>query len=140
MTTGKSDTMTKATVVTVVYNAAGRLKDTIESVIGQDYGEIEYIIKDGGSSDGTLDVIKDYSQKYDNIRSVSAADGGIYDAMNVAVAMATGDVIQFLNAGDRFAKTDVVSSAMKVMEETGSDIVYGDVMYENPDVTTEVRA
>ncbi len=135
-----TDIKLKMTVITVVYNAADRLRSTIESVLGQDYDNIEYIIKDGGSTDATIDVIKEYAGRNSRIRYVSSKDFGIYDAMNAAVGMATGEAIEFLNAGDRFASTDVVSSAMKVMADTDSDIVYGDVLYENPDGTTEVRA
>lgn len=130
----------KLTVITIVYNAVDRIKSTMESVLGQDYDDIDYIIKDGGSDDGTLDIIREYAQKFSNIRFISESDSGIYDAMNVAVKMASGDVIHFLNAGDRFDSKTVVSRAMNVMAEKSSDIVYGDVLYENPDGTTDVRA
>ena len=131
---------TRLTVITVVYNAANRLQATIDSVIGQDYDNIEYIIKDGGSTDGTLELIKSEAAEHVNISWYTGKDDGIYDAMNIALSHATGDVIEFLNAGDRFAAPDVVSKAMNVMSETGSDVVYGDVLYENPDKTTDVRA
>ncbi len=127
-------------VITVVYNAADRLKSTIGSVVAQDYDNIEYIIKDGGSSDGTVEVIEGAAAGHDLIRYVSSSDDGIYDAMNTALSMATGDVVQFLNAGDRFAATDVVRRAMKVMADTSADIVYGDIIYENMDGSTDVRA
>ncbi len=132
--------ISKITVITVVYNAASRLQETIDSVLGQDHEDIEYIIKDGGSTDGTVDVVKRAIESgQGNIVLLSGKDDGIYDAMNIALKSATGDVVQFLNAGDRFADSDVVSRAMKVMEETGADIVFGDVMYENPDGTTDIR-
>lgn len=130
----------KVTVITVVYNEAQRIQKTIESVLSQDYDNIEYIIKDGGSTDGTLDVIADNAYISDKIRYVSCKDCGIYDAMNHALALATGDVIHFLNAGDRYASFDVISVAAKVMRETGSDIVYGDVVYEYADGSTNVRS
>ena len=127
------------TVITVVYNAADRIKATIESVISQDYDNIEFIIKDGGSTDGTLCTVNDYADRFDNISVITGKDRGIYDAMNIALSAASGDVVEFLNAGDRFVSSDTVSKAMAVMSETGADIVYGDVIYENPDGTTNVR-
>ncbi len=130
----------KLTVITVVYNAANRIQATIDSVIGQDYDDIEYIIKDGGSTDGTREIVKEAAGKYGNVKYLSGSDKGIYDAMNIALAHATGDVVEFLNAGDRFAYPDVVSRAMTVMRDNGSDIVYGDVLYENPDGTVNRRS
>lgn len=130
----------KLTVITVVYNAANRIQATIDSVIGQDYDDIEYIIKDGGSTDGTCEIVKEAAGKYGNVKYLSGSDKGIYDAMNIALAHATGDVVEFLNAGDRFAYPDVVSRAMTVMRDNGSDIVYGDVLYENPDGTVNRRS
>ena len=129
----------KTTVITVVFNEVDRIRNTIDSVMEQDYGNIEYIIKDGGSTDGTLDLIRSAASSHDNIRFVSGPDKGIYDAMNIGLSMATGDVVQFLNAGDRFAAPDVIYRAARAMEDTGSDIVFGDVMYENSDGTVEVR-
>ena len=127
------------TVITVVWNSENRIADTIESVLEQDYGNIEYIIKDGNSDDGTAEILRKYARKSNIIRFVSENDNGIYDAMNAAIMMSTGDVIYFLNAGDRFDSKTVVSRAMNVMAERSSDIVYGDVLYENPDGTTDVR-
>ncbi len=123
----------KITVITVVYNAAPLLQATIDSVTSQDYDNIEYIIKDGGSKDGTLDIIVENAKKYPYIRYVSEIDQGLYYAMNTALDMATGDVVEFLNAGDRFASKDVISRAIKIMEKTGADVVYGDIIYESPD-------
>ncbi len=129
----------KLTVITVVYNAADKIGVTIDSVLEQAYENIEYIIKDGGSTDGTLFIINDYADRYDNITFITGRDCGIYDAMNIALEHATGDVVEFLNAGDRFATCDVASRSMLIMKETGADIVYGDIIYENPDGTTDVR-
>lgn len=126
-------------VITVVYNAKDRIKDTIDSVLMQDYDNIEYIIKDGGSTDGTLEIIRKAAAGHDNVVYFTGKDEGIYDAMNIAAFHATGDVAEFLNAGDRFASSDVVSRAVSVMAETDSDIVFGDILYENPDGTTNVR-
>ncbi len=120
----------KLTVISVVYNEADRIADTIASVTGQDYDNIEYIIKDGGSTDGTLEIIKNSADRFNNIKYVSESDRGLYDAMNIALDMATGDVVHFLNAGDRFVSPDVVSKALAVMKSVKADMVFGNVIYE----------
>ncbi|HAH56818.1 MAG TPA: glycosyltransferase, partial [Bacteroidales bacterium] len=84
------------TVVTVVFNGVEFLEDTIKSVIGQTYDNVEYIIVDGGSKDGTLDIIKKYEYAIDYW--VSEPDKGIYDAMNKAIDLGSGDWINFMNA------------------------------------------
>lgn len=129
----------RLTMITVVFNGAERLADTIESVVKQDYNNIEYIIKDGGSTDETISIIKKYAAEYAYIRYISESDDGIYDAMNHALEIATGDVIEFLNSGDRLIENDVVSRAIDVLEETDADIVYGDILYENSDGTVNLR-
>ena len=137
---GRMNKTLKLTVITVVYNAIDRIHATIDSVIGQDYDDIEYIIKDGGSTDGTCELVREIADKYGNVKYISGSDKGIYDAMNIALSYASGDAVEFLNAGDRFAYPDVVSRAMTVMRDNGSDIVYGDVLYENPDGTVNRRS
>ncbi len=108
------------TIITVVFNAKEQLKETIESVTGQDYENIEYIIIDGGSTDGTLDII----QKYDHVIDywVSEKDDGIYDAMNKAVSVSTGDYINFMNAGDLFFE---ICTIKKVAPFLKGELVYG---------------
>lgn len=119
----------KVSIVTVCYNSATTIERTIKSVAGQDYREIEYIIIDGGSTDGTLDIIDRYK---DNISVlVSETDGGIYYAMNKGIARATGDIIGFINSDDWYADGAIAAIA-EVFFKTNADIVYGKyVVVEN---------
>lgn len=100
--------MKKITIVTVTYNCSKILNETIESCINQDYDNLEYIIIDGASTDGTLDIIKRYSEKINFI--LSEPDKGIYDAMNKGIEHATGEWIFFLNAGDKFFSDKTLSN------------------------------
>ncbi len=90
-------------IITVVFNGEKHLEETIQSVINQSYDNVEYIIIDGGSRDGTLDIIKQYEDKIDYW--VSEADRGIYDAMNKGISLASGEYIGFLNADDWYIKS-----------------------------------
>lgn len=104
----------KITVVTVVRNAAALIDRTILSVLAQDYPNVEYIIVDGASTDGTLAKIQSYAETVTladgrSLRYVSEPDGGIYDAMNKALRMATGEWVNFMNAGDTFANDHVLT-------------------------------
>lgn len=117
----------KITVVTVCYNAGAELEETIISVLNQDYPDLEYIIIDGGSTDGSIDIIHKYADRLAYL--VSEPDKGIYDAMNKGIAAATGDYINFMNAGDRFASNDVISCIFSNLDkDTG--VIYGDVFYK----------
>ncbi len=125
--------------MTVVKNDPQRLKKTIESVVSQDYGNIEYIIKDGASDDGTIDVIKEAAKKYPFIKYVSAPDKGIYDAMNQAMRLVKGDYVNFLNAGDSYVSDYCVSRVALKARETKSVALYGDIVYIHTDGSTEIR-
>lgn len=98
-------------IITVVYNGEKYLEETILSVINQTYENIEYIIIDGGSSDGTLDIIKKYEDKIDYW--VSEKDDGIYEAMNKGIDIASGKWINFMNAGDNFYSNVVIQTIFK---------------------------
>lgn len=111
------------TVVTVVYNGEEHLEQTIQSVINQSYDNVEYIIVDGGSSDATVDIIKKYEEQIDYW--VSEGDGGIYDAMNKGISLATGDYINFMNAGDSFYNKDTIQDIFKQVDYKNSAVVYG---------------
>ncbi len=120
----------KFTVATVTYNAADVIKRTLDSVEEQDYPYVEHIIVDGNSHDGTLAEFLHYQERNarearHEVNAISEPDKGIYDAMNKALQMATGDFIIFLNAGDKFHAPDVLSKvAACANEDTG--VIYGD--------------
>ena len=116
-------------VITVSYNAVLTIEQTILSVINQTYLNIEYIIIDGGSTDGTVNVIKKYADKI--AYWVSESDKGIYDAMNKALSMATGDFLIFMNAGDKFVAEFTVENAMRSVRDPKA-VYYGDALFVDP--------
>ncbi len=103
----------KISVVTVCYNAADLIEETIKSVVGQTYTDVEYIVIDGKSTDGTVDTIRRYSDKISYWHSEK--DNGIYDAMNKGIDVANGDYIIFMNAGDKFADKNVLSNIAPIL-------------------------
>ena len=103
-------------IITVVYNNVEGIKTAIESVISQDYAHIEYIVVDGGSTDGTIEIINEYPDKIPVF--ISESDKGIYDALNKGVLRASGDVVAILHSDDRFCNTHVCSNIMKHMDKT----------------------
>lgn len=111
------------TVVTVVYNGEAFLEDTILSVINQTYDNVEYIIIDGGSTDGTLDIIRKYEHAIDYW--VSENDRGIYDAMNKGITIAMGTSINFMNGGDKFYCTGLVENIAGFTEPGKSSLLVG---------------
>lgn len=124
-------------IVTVVYNGAATLERTILSVLGQGFASMEYIIVDGGSTDGTLDIIRRYEERL--AYWCSAKDDGIYDAMNKGIALATGEWVGLINADDAYA-ADAVAVAMKAV--SGNDqvnIVHGDILVEYPSGARKVK-
>lgn len=126
----------KITVITVVYNGAETIADCIASVLEQDYPDKEYIIIDGQSTDGTMRIVNAYGSVIHRV--VSEPDRGIYDAMNKGIALATGEVVGILNADDVFAYTGVLSDVARLMDETHSDAVYGDLVYTDRALLTKV--
>ena len=118
-------------VVTVVKNAAGSIADTITSVSVQTYPHREHVIVDGVSTDGTLDIIRANRDKI--ARLVSEPDAGLYHAMNKGIAMATGDVIGYLNSDDFYTDPDVIADVARVMQDPAVDACYGDLLYVRPE-------
>ena len=119
----------KFTVITITYNSAGTLEETIQSVAAQHYGDMEYLIVDGGSTDGTLEIIKRYAHVVS--RWVSEPDRGISDAFNKGIAMAKGDIICLINSDDRLAENALQTVAAEMEGET--DVFYGNAIYFGED-------
>jgi glycosyltransferase involved in cell wall biosynthesis len=113
----------RITVISVVYNAETSLEATMLSVLAQDWPQLEYLVIDGGSTDGTLDIIRRHSARLGGW--VSERDRGIYDAMNKGIRMAKGKWILFLNAGDRFVSPDVLTRCMQAVLP-GDGVIFGD--------------
>lgn len=115
-------------IITVTYNAAQWLERTVLSILRQSYPHIEYIIIDGGSADGTVDIIKQYQEGL--AYWVSEPDKGLYDAMNKGLAKATGDYVWFINAGDTLHTADTLQEIMSTLKKKVSlpDVIYGDTM------------
>jgi len=123
-------------VITVVYNGAGTLDKTIRSVRAQEGVSLEYIVVDGGSDDGTLDIIA--GCRDDITAWVSEPDQGIYDAMNKGVRLAAMDWLVFMNAGDVFRNENIVAKAMKFSSD--ADLIYGSCAYDVEGITQGMSA
>lgn len=118
----------KVSIITVVYNRINDLRVTIESVINQRFKNYEYLIIDGASTDGTLELVKSYGDKIHQV--YSEKDGGIYEAMNKGLQKAQGEYIIFMNAGDSFYSADVLATIFE-NEESKADFIFGDTMFVN---------
>jgi glycosyltransferase involved in cell wall biosynthesis len=120
----------KISIITATYNSAQTLGQTIESVIRQTYPDIEYIVVDGASTDGTQQIVQRYeSQLRGKMKWLSEKDGGIYDAMNKGIQMATGDIVGILNSDDYFTSDDIIERAADAFNDKNIDAVYGDIHF-----------
>lgn len=132
--------MVKISIITVCYNAVSTLEETVLSVLNQTYPNIEYIIIDGGSIDGSVDIIKKYADRL--AYWISEPDNGIYDAMNKGVSVASGDWINFMNAGDSFYCNETISALFveSIAENVAS--VFGNTIFRYPakDVLIEYKS
>ncbi|MGC8886307.1 MAG: glycosyltransferase family 2 protein [Verrucomicrobiia bacterium] len=124
-------------IITAVLNSANTIEDCIKSVQSQTYKNIEHIIIDGGSTDGTLDIIKRYADT-GKIKWVSKQDNGMYDAINKGIRIATGEVIGILNSDDFYAHEKVVELVMNAFENPDIDACYGDLLYVDKDNTEKI--
>lgn len=137
----------KISVVTVTFNSAKTVKDTIESVLKQEYKDYEYIVVDGGSKDSTVDIIKEFEAKFEKLRNecmkngvptpsfrwISEPDKGMYDGINKGIRMATGDVVGIINSDDFYHRTDVFTKINGAfVEHPEVEAIYGDVRFVNP--------
>jgi len=119
----------KISIITITYNSAKTLQRTLASIIGQTYANIEHIIVDGASTDGTVAMIEAYAKKRPNVRWVSEKDEGIYNALNKGIRMATGDAIGFLHSDDVLFAPDSIEHIAEAFKEPDVDVVYGDLQY-----------
>lgn len=123
----KTSSQPVLSVITVVFNNVTDIERTLRSVIGQSYPHIEYIVVDGASTDGTLEILQSYAGSGGGISTlVSEPDEGIYDAMNKGLALATGDYVLFMNSGDEIYDSNTVAKVFATAEN--ADIYYGETM------------
>ena len=124
----------KLSIITINRNNAAGLEKTLQSVVAQSFKEFEYIVIDGASTDGSVDVIKKYESQFARLKWVSEPDKGIYNAMNKGLHMASGDYIQILNSADCLAAPDVTERMLAALEKAGSPtILYGNMVKCFPD-------
>jgi glycosyltransferase len=136
----------KISIITVTLNSAKTIEDTIRSVIDQNYPNIEYIIIDGGSTDGTLDILNKYKDSDTNKnfsarrinKIVSEKDNSMYEAMNKGLRLATGDIIGILNSDDVYASNNVVKIVTDEFKKSNADCVWGDLVYVDKDDPNKV--
>ena len=124
----------KVSIITVCFNSAKTIRETIESVLSQDYPDIEYIVIDGGSIDETLAIVNEYADRISAV--ISEQDNGIYDAMNKGIILSSGDIVGMLNSDDIYFNNASVSTLINKMQVTGSDSVFSDLLVvdkNNPD-------
>ena len=121
----------KVSIITVVYNNQSTIDYAIQSVLSQDYPNIEYIVVDGNSTDATVEKIQNYKENITHF--ISEPDKGIYDAMNKGLNLATGDIIGILNSDDFYADNHIVSSIVNEFQEKKVDLVFGDIVFVKPE-------
>jgi len=128
--------MEKISIITVTYNSAQTLEQTIQSVIGQSYPNVEYIIVDGKSSDNTLAIIEKYRSKI--AQFISEKDDGLYHAINKGIALASGDIIGILHADDFYIDNNVLAGVAETFTTNNADAVYADLYYVDKNNTDKI--
>lgn len=126
----------KVSIITTCYNRVATIQGAIESVLSQDYPDIEYIIVDGASKDGSLEIIKKYEDKISKI--ISEPDHGMYEAINKGIRVAMGDIIGLLHSDDFLYDNHVISRIVEKMTSTGADFLYGDGLFVDQNNTNKV--
>lgn len=132
----------KISLITVTYNSANTLEDTINSVLKQSYKNIEYIIIDGNSNDATVNIIKKYEDSFNNrMRWISEPDNGLYDAMNKGIKMSSGDIVGIINSDDFYHHTDILEKvAQAFISDRETQVVFGDIRFvKHPNLDKTVR-
>ena len=122
----------RVSIITATYNSASTIEDTLKSVLGQTYQDIDYIVVDGGSKDATMDIVRRYEPLFEGrMRWISEKDDGIYDAMNKGIRMAKGDVVGIINSDDYFTSSDVLERMVAAFsdDDVSLDAVYGDIHF-----------
>lgn len=127
----------KVSIITVTYNSASTIEQTIQSVLNQSYTNIEYIIIDGVSTDGTLDILNRYKGQIHKI--VSEKDKGIYDALNKGIDLATGDVIGILHSDDFYMSSNVIENVANSINQNQCDALYANLYYVDKDDTNKIK-
>lgn len=128
--------MLKISVITITYNSAQTVEQTIQSVLNQSYKNVEYIVVDGESTDATFSIIEKYKNKISNI--ISEKDNGLYDALNKGIALATGDIIGILHSDDFFVDNNVLQHYANLFTSTNADAVYSDLYYVDKTNTNNI--
>lgn len=121
----------KISIITVCFNSAATIRDTIESVLAQEQADVEYIIVDGKSTDNTLSIVREYQDRISII--ISEPDNGIYDAMNKGIRAASGDIIGIINSDDFYEKNDVLATVISAFNNNNDiDLIFGDLVFVKP--------
>ena len=128
----------KISIITISYNSSKTISETIQSVVKQNYEDLEYIVIDGQSTDNTDEIIRSYSYSGKITKYINEKDNGIYDAMNKGITHATGDIIGFLNADDIYAKNNVLKKVSQIFKKEDPDSCYGDLVYVDSKHTNHV--
>ena len=126
----------KISLITAVYNNSSGLRSSLESSLSQTHQEIERIIIDGGSNDGTLQILQGYTSEIDHI--VSEPDNGIYDALNKGIQLANGGIIGILHSDDLFAEPDILEKIARKFDSSSIDLLYGDLCYVRNDNPNQI--
>jgi glycosyltransferase involved in cell wall biosynthesis len=129
--------MLKVSIVTICYNNASTIEDTLKSVVNQNYANIEYIIIDGRSTDNTIQIVEKYRSGISKI--ISEPDEGIYFALNKGIACATGEIVAILHSDDFYPDNNVITEVVKAFKESRADTVYGDLQYVDRKNTNDIK-